>query len=94
MEKSMTFVPVPIEIFEKIKSGIETIEQLSDAISQFNTSEKKVNYLTVREFCSEVRIGRNKYEEIKGQIKSVRVSPRKIMIPTTEIDRWFAGEIA
>ena len=92
MEKTTTYVTVPIEIFEEIKTGLKKIEKLSEVLSH-SGPQKNNDHLTVKEFCNRARIGRNKFDEVKDQLRSVRVSQRKILIPATELDRWFSGEI-
>lgn len=88
--KTMTLVTLPPDVVEKIINGIE---QISLALSDKKNENRDTEYLTVKEFCEKAKIGRNKYEDIKEQLKTVRVSPRKILISISELDRWFAGEI-
>lgn len=85
-------IQLPASTYEAIEKKLTILDEIKKVLTD-RGDIKAPEHLTVKEFCGKAKIGRNKYEEIKAKIRSVRVSERKILIPATELDRWFAGEI-
>ena len=86
-----TVVELPQTTFDKIERRLDRIDEIHEKLQELGTV-KTPKYYTVKEFMQLAKIGRNKFEEIKNRLNVVRVSPRKIMIPHSDLVKWFSGE--
>lgn len=85
-------VEVPLELLNKLERSADLIVAMSEnAPTSIRQIEEQ--YLTPKEFMHRAKIGRAKFDEIKGRLHYKQVSPRKMMIPATDLKRWFNGEI-
>ncbi len=84
-------IELPQETFDKIEARLDKVDEIHDILKELG-SIKTPEFYTVSEFLKLAKIGRNKYEEIKNKLSAVRVSPRKIMIPHSDLVKWFNGD--
>lgn len=82
---------IPQEIVDRFEEGFNKIDEMYDVLKE-QGSIKTPEHYTVKEFMKKGKMSRNKYEQIKDQLDAVRVSPRKIMIPHSDLVRWFRGD--
>lgn len=86
-----TVVELPQETFDHIEAKLSQIDEIHEILKELGTIKTPEHY-TVTEFMKLAKIGRNKFEAIKDKLSSVRVSPRKIMVPHSDLVRWFRGD--
>jgi DNA-directed RNA polymerase subunit N (RpoN/RPB10) len=84
-------IEIPQETFNKIEAKLNQIDEIHEILRELGKIETPQHY-SVKEFMKLAKIGRNKFEEIKDKLQAVRVSPRKIMIPHSDLVRWFNGD--
>lgn len=66
------------------------IEEIKNALGNLSPGEHYPEYLTVKEFCAAVKIGRSKFDELLADsaIEHVRKG-RKIYIPVSQVKAYF-----
>ncbi|NJN25190.1 MAG: hypothetical protein HC819_04020 [Cyclobacteriaceae bacterium] len=87
-----TVIEIPQSTMIMIEKKLQLLDSIYEAIQEFGLV-KTQDYYTVNEFIKLAKIGRNKFEAIKCHLNIIRVSPRKQLIPHSELVRWFNGEI-
>ncbi|WP_305982376.1 helix-turn-helix domain-containing protein [Roseivirga thermotolerans] len=68
-------------------------EKIIQVLSNSQIGKTHLEYLTSKEFMAQVKIGRSKFDQLiaENTIKHFRKG-RKIMIPASEVKRYFEGE--
>ncbi|NVJ48267.1 MAG: helix-turn-helix domain-containing protein [Cytophagia bacterium] len=90
------FLIIPRSEFEEWKAESRHQNQrILDALREGKSNYSGNTYLTVKEFMTQVKIARSKFDELvaEGRVKTLRPNGgRKIYIPVTEVARYFEGE--
>ena len=84
-------VMIPEEEWSQMKQAQQEILNTLKALSNKREEPVKTKYVTAIEFMAAVRIRRTKFDQLvsANKIKIVRKG-RKIYVPSSEIDRYFA----
>lgn len=85
-------IVIPDSILLEVGSRLGKIDEIH-AMLKSQGMIKTPEHYTPKEFIRKAKIGRNKFEKIKPKLKMVRVSPRKFLIPHSELVRWLNGEL-
>ncbi len=94
LKTSKTVVEVPLATYDQMEKVIlEDVPEMKKALADLGREKSPPKVYTKKEFRDLAKIGANKMEEILPYLNAVRVSPRKILIPHSDLLRWFRGEI-
>ena len=88
-----TVIEIPEETLDLIRAKLAKIDAIHEKLMELEKIETPTHY-TPREFMKLAKIGRNKFEQIKPKLSATQVSSRKILIPHSDLVRWFNGELA
>lgn len=83
-----------VELDSDFVSRLEKdILEIKSSLYRINALERP-DYLTPKEFMAKVKIGRTYFDILVAQgILRFKKIGRKIYIPTSEVDRFFTGEL-
>jgi hypothetical protein len=83
-------IELPVEDFQQLK---ETGQKILRALESLNVVPP-TQYLTPIEFMTETKISRWKFDALREYNKlKVIQRGRKLYVPRTEVQRYFAGEM-
>lgn len=88
--KEIVLLPISSELAERLREGMVRLERVEEGMKALGAVVPE-EYLTVKEFCRRAGIGRGTFERNKDKLVHRRVSPRKILIPISELHRWLGG---
>ncbi len=88
------WIPVQKATYEQMEKVIlEDVPDIKRALEKLGREKSPPKVYTKKEFRELAKIGANKMEELLPYLNAVQVSPRKILIPHSDLLRWFRGEI-
>jgi len=92
MEQSgKSLIILPEQEFNEMKQKIDLIPEIYQSLQEAGKI-KTQDYYSIKEFMKLAHIARNTFEKIKNQLSIKKVSPRKFLVPHSDLVRWLNGE--
>lgn len=85
----MEAIIIPKEAYERL---IFKQDQILDKINGLNNESTSKEWLTTKEFMNVIGVKRTKFEELKSFLRLKKIG-RKLYIHSTDINRYFNGEL-
>lgn len=91
--ENMTFIMLPKEEWENLKSAMRDVLERLQQLSIPATATPALNYITAKEFMDAVRIKRTKFDQLVAENKvQILKKGRKIYVAVKEIESYFKLE--
>lgn len=89
--QNMTFIMIPKEEWAALLSSQQDILELLKGLHSKGPAGIPVRHITAKEFMESVRIKRTKFDQLvlHNKIKIIK-KRRKIYVPVSEVERYFA----
>jgi hypothetical protein len=88
-----TIVEIDAAKFQAIEKALQKVDEIHAALALKSRAGIE-DHLTVEEFLQVAKISQATFDKLRPQIKTISPTGRKLLIPMSEVKRYFAGEFA